>query len=388
MENTHNVYLPKINLIGAGCINDLTQYLIPFALKKVLIVADSNMVRLGYVRIVERIFKNLNISYDIFDGVKHPNPTISFVEDGLTYLDKGINVFKRDYDFIISIGGGTNHDCAKGIAIVGTNGGSIEDYEGYNKLKKRPIPMIAINTTAGSGAEVTMTTIIVDESRKLKMVITDSKMTPRISVNDPMFMSTMPKEVTASSGIDAISHAVEAYIATEASPISDSLSLEALHLGFKYLRRCYENGYDLEAMEKMTYAGAMAGMAFTIAGLGYVHSISHQISHNRVHGDCNAVLLPHILEFNSLSVPENRIINIAEAVGEKVSTKSAALTKIIEAINDLSIHLNIPTNLSSLGVEKDEFEAIAINASKDLTTFTNPRRGTVDDFIQILNRAF
>ena len=240
MENTHNYILPKTNLIGIGAIKDLPNELLSWKLSKVLIVTDKNMISLGYVENVERMLKSLFISYDIFDGILHPNPTVSFVEDGLTYFKKGINIFERNYKLIISIGGGTNHDCAKAIATVATNGGSIIDYEGYNKVTKPAIPQIAINTTAGSAAELTMFAIIADNSRKVKMVIASPFLTPFISVNDPIFMTTMPKEVTASSGIDVVSHAIEAFVSTEASPITDSLALEAIRLAFEYLPRAYE----------------------------------------------------------------------------------------------------------------------------------------------------
>ncbi|HEX3030556.1 MAG TPA: iron-containing alcohol dehydrogenase, partial [Clostridia bacterium] len=209
MENTHNFIIPKTNLAGVGSLKDLPTELLNYKLSKVLIVTDSNMKRLGYVEMIETILKNLFISYEVFDGVLHPNPTVSFVEDGLTYFDKGLNILSRDFSFIISIGGGTNHDCAKGIGIVAANGGSITDYEGYNKVQKPSIPLIAINTTSGSAAELSNTAIITDNTKKTKMTITSTKILPFISVNDPMFMATMPKEVTASSGIDVISHAIE-----------------------------------------------------------------------------------------------------------------------------------------------------------------------------------
>lgn len=219
MENTHNFLSPTTNLIGVGAIKDLPTYLMTRKLSKSLIVTDKNIISLGYVQMIEVILKSLFISYDIFDGILHPNCTVSFVEDGLKYFKEGSNLLKRNYDFIISVGGGTNHDCAKAIAIVATNGGLIGDYEGYNKMTKPSLPVIAINTTAGSASEVTNFVVILDESRRLKMVIDDPKILPVISVNDPMFMATMPPEVTASSGIDVISHDIEAFVSTESSHI-------------------------------------------------------------------------------------------------------------------------------------------------------------------------
>lgn len=389
MENTHNFIIPKTNLIGVGAIKDLPNELLGWKLSKALIVTDLNMIKLGYVENIEKILKSLFISYDIFDGIQHPNPTVSFVEDGLAYFDKGINLLKRNYELIISIGGGTNNDCAKAISTVAANGGSITDYEGYNKVSKQALPQIAINTTSGSGAELTMTSIITDESRKVKMVITSPMTTPYISVNDPIFMMSMPKEVTASSGIDVASHAIEALSATEASPITDSLALHALNIVFKYLRRAYENGNDLEAREQMMYAGTMAGMAFNSAGLGYVHSIAHQLGgfYNQIHGDYNAVLLPYVFEFNAISLPEDRIKKICDAIGIEYKNKSHAVDKIMDSINDLREDLKIPGNLKQMGLLKDDIDEISQNSLKDICSFTNPRQGNAEDIISILNSA-
>lgn len=390
MENTHNYILPKTNLIGIGAIKDLPNELLSYKLSKVLIVTDKNMISLGYVENVERILKNLFISYDIFDGILHPNPTVSFVEDGLTYLKKGLNVFKRNYKLIISIGGGTNHDCAKAIATVATNGGSIIDYEGYNKVSKPAIPQICINTTAGSAAELTMVAIITDESRKVKMTIASPFLTPSVTVNDPIFMTTMPKEVTASSGIDVVSHAIEAFVSTEASAITDSLAIEAIKLAFEYLMRAYENGNDLEAREKMMFANIMAGMAFNNAGLGYVHCMAHQLGgfYNQTHGCYNAVLLPYVFEFNSVSIPEQRILKLCEAMGTITHNKSQAVEIIIDSINKLRAKIGIPSKLAEMGLKEGDIEFLSQNALKDINSFTNPRQGFVEDFISLFKSAF
>jgi len=390
LENNHNYILPKTNLIGVGAIKDLPNELLSWKLNKVLIVTDKNMISLGYVENVEKILKSLFISYDIFDGILHPNPTVSFVEDGLTYLKKGLNLFKRNYKLIISIGGGTNHDCAKAIATVATNGGSIIDYEGYNKVTKPAIPQIAINTTAGSAAELTMFAIIVDNSRKVKMTIASPFITPFISVNDPIFMTTMPREVTASSGIDVVSHGIEAFVSTESSPITDSLALGAIRLAFEYLPRVYENGNDLEAREKMMFANIMAGMAFNNAGLGYVHCMAHQLGgfYNQTHGCYNAVLLPYVFEFNSVSIPEQRILKLCEAMGVITHNRSQAVDLIIDSIIELRSKIEIPSKLSEMGLMERDIEILSQNATKDICAFTNPRQGFVEDFMSLFKAAF
>lgn len=389
MENTHNFLSPTTNLIGVGAIKDLPTYLMTRKLSKSLIVTDKNIISLGYVQTIEVILKSLFISYDIFDGILHPNCTVSFVEDGLKYFKEGSNLLKRNYDFIISVGGGTNHDCAKAIAIVATNGGLIGDYEGYNKMTKPSLPVIAINTTAGSASEVTNFVVILDESRRLKMVIDDPKILPVISVNDPMFMATMPPEVTASSGIDIVSHDIEAFVSTESSHITDALAINSLKLVFLYLKRVYDNGNDLEAREQMMYASVMAGMAFNNAGLGYVHALSHQIGgyYQQIHGVCNAVLLPHVLEFNSISIPQEKILKLCDAVGGDAHNQNEAITIIKNKIQSLCKDIDIPINLRDIGVEEVDLEFLSKNAVKDICSLTNPRQGTFEDIMNILKAA-
>lgn len=389
MENTHNFIIPKTNLIGVGALKDLPNELLAWKLNKALIVTDRNMISLGYVEMVETILKSLFITYDIFDGIPHPNPTVAFVEDGLSYFDKGINLLKRDYDFIISIGGGTNIDCAKGIAIVATNGGSITDYEGYKKMTKPALPHIAINTTSGSGSEVSMFAIITDETRKVKMTLGDPRMTPLISVNDPIFMATMPREITAESGIDVLSHAIEAYVSTEASPITDSMALGAMGLVFGYLRRAYENGNDLEAREKMLYASVMAGMAFNNAGLGYVHAMAHQLGgfYSMLHGCYNAVLMPYVFEFNAPAIPDDRLFKIARAMGEAADNKADAVEKITKAIRKLCADINLPGELNEMGVDKAAIDQLSQNALKDIVALTNPKQGDFESISNLYEKA-
>ncbi|MHC1684337.1 MAG: iron-containing alcohol dehydrogenase [Clostridiaceae bacterium] len=388
MENTHNFIIPRTNLIGVGSIKDLPTELLGYKLKKVLIVTDMNIIKFGYVEMVEKILKNLFISYDIFHGIEHPNATISFVKAGFQYEDN-FKLLKRDYSMIITIGGGTVHDCGKAIAVLITNGGSLEDYEGYNKIPKPILPVIAINTTAGSGSDVSMFSIITDESRKVKMVIGSPTMAPTISVNDPMFMVTMPKEVTASSGIDVVSHAIEAFTSTEAYPVTDSLALKALELVFKYLPRAYGNGNDLQAREQMMFAANMAGMAFSNAGLGYTHSIAHQLGglYNQTHGCYNAVLLPYVFEFNAKSIPEERILKIAEMMDIKTHSPAKAVDKIMDGIQKLASTLEIPKTLKEMGLQKEDIDQISENAVKDITALTNPRQGTKDDIISIIKKV-
>ncbi|MBP2642857.1 MAG: adhB [Firmicutes bacterium] len=387
MENTHNFFMPKANLIGVGAIKDLPNELLSWKLSKALIVTDKNMISLGWVEQVEKILKNLFIFYDIFDGVLHTNPTVSFVEDGLAYFPQDLEL-RREYGLIISVGGGSNHDCAKGIAAVAANGGSITDYEGYNKLAKPAIPHIAINTSY-SGAEVTMFSIITDKTRKVKMTIASPNITPFISVNDPMFAITMPERITATSGVDTLGHAIEAYVSTEASPISDSLALDAIRLAFNYLPKAYENGNDLDAREQLMFANVMAGMAFNNAGLGYSHSLGHQLGgfYNDLHGDYEGILMPRVFEFNSMAVPENKMLRLAEVMGVSAKSKPEAVEKIVGLMKKLTTDIGIPQGLKTMGVLESDLEALAQNALKDIAGLTNPRKGTLEDMINIYKAA-
>ncbi len=385
MENNHNIWMPRTNLIGVGVIKDLPNELLSRKLNKALIVTDKNIISFGYVEMVEKILKNLFIFYDIFDGVLHPNPTTSFVEDGLACCDNSLLDIKKDYDLIISVGGGTNHDCAKAIATVLTNGGAISDYEGWNKVTKPPVPQIAINTTAGSGAEISMSAVIGDESRKVKMIISSPLTTPLLSVNDPLFMATMPQDVTASSGIDVISHALEAYVSTESSPLTDAQALGALELAPEFLPRAYVNGNDMEAREKMMFANIMAAFAFNNAGLGLVHAMSHQLGgfYNAVHGNLNAILLPHVLEFNAPAIPEHRIASICQAMHLKAANKAQGIDLIVRSLTDLNHELGIPSHLGELGLKSDDIATLSRNALKDITSLTNPRKATREDVINL-----
>jgi len=387
MENTHNIFLPKTNLMGVGAIKDLPNELLNWKLSKALIVTDKNLISFGWVEQVEKILKNLFIFYDIFDGVMHTNPTVSFVENGLAYFPAELEL-RRDYQLIISVGGGTVHDCAKGIAAVATNGGSIIDYEGYNKITKPALPLIAINTTY-SGAEMTMFAIITDESRRVKMSIASPNITPLISVNDPMFTVTMPPEFTAEAGIDALGHAIEAYSSVESSPITDSLALNTVKLVFRYLTRAYENGNDLAAREQMTYASAMAGMAFNSAGLGYTHALGHQLGgfYDQLHGYYEAILLPHVFAFNAVALPEDKILRLAAAMDLKTTDPAVATDGICTAIRQLRSAIGLPAGLKELGVRTEDIDTLARNALKDIAGFTNPRLGTLEDVKNLFMNA-
>ena len=383
-------HVPNHNLIGIGSLNNLGKELISLGYKKALIVTDKNLVRLGHVGKVEQILKDTRIAYTIFDGVERPNPNVTFVENGYKYIqDERNKSVNPTYDFVISVGGGSNHDTARSIAALATNGGSIIDYEGLNKFTKPILPWIAINTTGGSGAHLTMFDIIIDDSRKTAMTISDSKLLATLTVNDPSLQVSQPREVTVSSGIDVVAHAVEGYVALNATPFTDALALGAIKLTFNNLKKVVANGDDLKARENMAFASDMAAVAFNSAGLGHTHSIAHQIdgASYRHHGLTTGALLPYVLEFNSSAIPVQRFIDMAIAMGEAGVTELNAVQTVLTAIRTLNTALAIPVDLSELGAKEEDIKYYAEMALKDITGTANPRQASLEDIIQLIRTS-
>ena len=238
--------------------------------RKALIVTDKILGQIGVVARLTALLAEYDIESVVFDETK-PNPTMTNVESGLAMIKA------HGCDCVISLGGGSPHDCAKGIALVATNGGSIQDYEGVDCSARPQLPLIAINTTAGTASEMTRFCIITDEARQVKMAIIDKHVTPLMSVNDPELMLAKPAGLTAATGMDALTHAIEAYVSTAATPVTDASAVMAIQLIAKHLRTAVNQGDDLHAREQMAYAQFLAGMAFNNASLGYVHAMAHQL---------------------------------------------------------------------------------------------------------------
>jgi alcohol dehydrogenase len=291
---------------------------------------------------------------------------------------------------IIPLGGGSSHDCGKGIGIVATNGGNIRDYEGVDKMTKPMPPVIAVNTTSGTGSEMTRFCIITNTDTHVKMALVDWRITPNISIDDPLLMVGMPPALTAATGMDALTHAVEAYVSTIATPVTDSAALMAIKLISENLRNAVANGQNMEARINMTYAEFLAGMAFNNASLGYVHAMAHQLGgfYDLPHGVCNAILLPHVEEFNLIANPP-KFVDIAKTMGESVEGLSvrAAADKAIEAMSKLSSDVGIPAGLRQLGVKEADLETMAKNAMKDACGPTNPRSIKLEDVINLYKTA-
>jgi len=377
-------YIPTVTLMGIGSHKQLGEQIKILGGKKPFLVADKGITEAGLTsQIVDLIKQETGAETVVFDDTV-PNPTDTNVEEGVkAYKENGC-------DMIITLGGGSPHDCGKGIGIVLTNGGTIHDFEGVDQSTKPMPPFIAINTTAGTASEMTRFCIITDTSRKVKMAIVDWHVTPTVAINDPLLMVGMPTALTAATGMDALTHAVEAYVSTMATPVTDACALKAIELVADYLRQAVANGEDIEARDKMAYAEYLAGMAFNNASLGHVHAMAHQLGgfYNLPHGICNAILLPHVSRFN-LIARLDRFADIAIAMGEPVGdlSKREAAEKAITSIETLSRDIGIPPNLTVLGVKKEDLPIMADNAQKDACGATNPRRPSHNDVIDIYTAA-
>ncbi len=382
-KQTFNFFIPNVSIMGVGCHTEVLEQLVSRNHKKPLIVTDKGITAIGLTEKFVNLFKTLDIKAVVYDETI-PNPTDKNVMNG-------VEVYKNNCcDSIVTIGGGSPHDCGKGIGTVVSNGGIINDYEGVNMLTTRMPTFIAINTTAGTASEMTRFCIITDTSRHVKMAIIDWRVTPDVAINDPELMTGMPPSLTAATGMDALTHAIEAYVSTIATPITDACAIQAIKLVANNLRAAVAYGQDMKARDNMAYAEYLAGMAFNNASLGHVHAMAHQLGgfYNLPHGVCNAILLPHVERFN-LIAKLDRFADIAVAMGENIEglTTREAADVALDAIRTLSKDVGIPAGLTELGVKEEDLKTMAENAQKDACGFTNPRTPTLQDVINIYKAA-
>lgn len=377
-------FLPTRNVFGEGCVQEAGELGKSLGMKKALIVTDKFLNESGMAAKIAGIMNAAGVETAVYDGTE-PNPKDTNVEEGY-------DMYKKEgCDSIISLGGGSPHDCAKGIGLVVSNGGNIREYEGVDKSQNTMVPLMAINTTAGTASEITRFCIITDTSRHVKMAIVDWRTTPLISINDPALMVGMPTSLTAATGMDALTHAIEAYVSTAANPLTDAAAIKAIAMIAESLPKAVANGANMEAREAMAYAQYLAGVAFNNASLGYVHAMAHQLGgmYDLPHGVCNAILLPHVEKFNLIACMD-RFADIAEAMGvvtDGLSVQEAA-EEAIEAIRVLSKSVGIPENLRALGVKEEDLAEMAGNAKKDACQLTNPRTATLEEVIEIYRQAY
>ncbi len=373
-------FMPVQNIIGPGALDEALQIVGKMGFRKALIVTDPGLSKIGVANTVSDKLAAQGIPATVFDGAQ-PNPTVSNVNAGLEALKAA------QADLVVSLGGGSSHDCAKGIALVAANGGKIEDYEGVDKSAKPQLPLLAVNTTAGTASEMTRFTIITDETRHVKMAIVDKHVTPFLSVNDSSMMEGMPASLTAATGMDALTHAVESYVSTAATPLTDACAVKAIELIARYLPTAVSEPKNQEAREKMAYAQFLAGMAFNNASLGYVHAMAHQLGgfYDLPHGVCNALLLPHVEAFN-MSAASGKL-NEVGAILQANNPQLAGLDPVA-AIKKLADIVGIPKSLEELGVKREDFDVLAENALKDVCGFTNPVQASHAEIVGIFAEAY
>ncbi|NNP71675.1 L-threonine dehydrogenase [Acinetobacter defluvii] len=382
-DQTNGFYIPCVSLFGPGCAKEVGTKAQNLGAKKALIVTDAGLFKFGVADIIVGYLKDAGVDSHVFAGAE-PNPTDINVHNGVKeYNDNGC-------DFIVSLGGGSSHDCAKGIGLVTAGGGHIRDYEGIDQSKVAMTPLVAINTTAGTASEMTRFCIITNTETHVKMAIVDWRCTPLVAIDDPKLMIAKPAALTAATGMDALTHAVEAYVSTAANPITDACAEKAISMISEWLRPAVANGENIEARDAMAYAQYLAGMAFNNASLGYVHAMAHQLGgfYNLPHGVCNAILLPHVCEFNLIACPD-RYAKIAQLMGISIEslTVTEAAYAAIDAIRELSVSIGIPSGLAALGVKAEDHAVMTANAQKDACMLTNPRKATDAQVISIFEAA-
>lgn len=381
-------FIPTVTLVGEHSSDQIPGRLKIIGGTKPLLVTDQGIVAVGILKQITDILDSAKMNYAVYDQTV-PNPTDKNVAEAYE-LYKAENC-----DSLITLGGGSSHDCGKGVGFLASNGGKIQDYEGVDKSSKPFPPYVAVNTTAGTASEMTRFCIITDTARKVKMAIVDWRCTPSVAINDPLLMAGMPPALTAATGMDALTHAVEAYVSTAATPMTDACSEKAMEYINRYLRRAVANGKDKEAREGMCYAQYLAGMAFNNASLGHVHAMAHQLGgfYNLPHGECNAILLPHVCQHNLIAA-RRRFGRIAKYLGERTDglTATEASQKAIEAIKILSKDVGIPEGLVALGkrygkeVREEDIPIMTANAQKDACGLTNPRMMT-DEAVTAIYKA-
>ncbi|MHA5114575.1 iron-containing alcohol dehydrogenase [Oenococcus oeni] len=386
VERAYDFLMPSVNFFGPGVISKIGERAKMLGMKKPVIVTDKFLENLKNGAVAQTLasLKKSGVDYVVYNEVE-PNPKIHNIKEVKTLYEK------EDADSIITVGGGSAHDTGKGAGIIMTNGDDITKLAGIETLKNPLPPLIAVNTTAGTGSELTRHAVITNEETHLKFVVVSWRNIPLVSFNDPTLMLDIPKGLTAATGMDAFVQAVEPYVSVDHNPITDSQCIQAIKLIESSLREAVANGHNLQARTKMVEAEMLAGMAFNNANLGYVHAMAHQLGgqYDAPHGVCCALLLPYAEEYNLIADPE-RFAELARIMGENtdgLSTRDAAELSI-KAMKQLSEDVGIPHSIKDIGAKPEDFDLMAENALKDGNVFSNPRKGTKEDIVKIFQEAY
>jgi lactaldehyde reductase len=377
--------LNEVSYFGAGARKELPEVLNRMGVKKALICTDKGLLKVGTAQKVTEVLDQCGFPYEIFSEVK-PNPTVTNVKDGIkAFAD-------AKADCIIAIGGGSAMDTAKGIGIVTNNPefSDIVSLEGVAPTKKKSVPIIALPTTAGTGAEVTINYVIIDEERQAKMVCVDPNDIPAVAIVDAELMYSLPKSLTAATGMDALTHAIEGYITKGAWVMSDMYELQAIKMIAEFLPLAVEEPTNPKGREGMALAQYIAAQAFSNVGLGLVHGMAHPMGslHDIPHGVANALLLPTIMEFNMPKCVEKFGV-IAQTMGVDTTGMSAqeAAQAAVDAVKALSVRVGIPQSLTALGIKEEDIPALAAQAIADVCTPGNPRDVTEAEIVELYKKV-
>ena len=369
--------LNEVSYFGPGARKELPQAIRQLGKTKAFVVTDPGLLKFGVAGMVTKELDDAGIPYEIYSDVK-PNPTVSNVKNG-------VEAFKKSgADVIVAIGGGSSIDTSKGIGIVSTNPefADVVSLEGCAPTKNKSIPIIALPTTAGTAAETTINYVIIDEEKQKKMVCVDPNDIPAVAIIDAELMYSLPKSLTAATGMDALTHAIEGYITKAAWSLSDMFEIEAIRMISRYLPVAVEEPNNAEARNGMAVAQYVAGMAFSNVGLGLVHGMAHPLGSlfDIPHGVANALLLPTIMEFN-MPACLDKYPEIARAMGVNIDgmTKEEASKAACEAVKNLAIKVGIPQHLTDLGIKETDIPQLADQAISDVCTPGNPREVSLDE---------
>lgn len=377
--------LNETSYFGPGSRSVLPEVMARLGLKKALVCSDKGLIKVGTTKMVTDVLDAANVPYEIYSEIK-PNPTVSNVQ-------QGVDAFKASgADCLVAIGGGSSMDTAKGIGIVVANPefADVVSLEGCAPTKNKSVPIIALPTTAGTGAEVTINYVIIDEKKQKKMVCVDPNDIPVCAIIDPELMYSLPKKLTAATGMDALTHAIEGYITKGAWTLSDMFEIEAIRLIKQHLAKAVEEPSNVEAREGMALAQYVAAQAFSNVGLGLVHGMAHPLGalFDVPHGVANALLLPTIMEYNMPYAVE-KYGNIARAMGVDTTgmTTEQAAQAAVDAVKALAIEVGIPQHLTDLGIKESDIPALAAQAFEDVCTPGNPREATLDDIVALYTKV-
>jgi alcohol dehydrogenase class IV len=382
-----NFLMPARTIIGSGASEQVGEETKKLGVKKALIVTDKIMCKINALEGIKKSLEKNNIEFAIYDGVA-VEPTLEIVQEGIkAYRD-------NQCDFLLAVGGGSPIDTAKAISVMVTNPGSIENYMGAGKVAKAGSPLIAIPTTAGTGSEVTPYTIITDTNRNVKMLISTPFVMPQVAIVDPLMTLSCPRGLTATVGLDALTHAIEAYVSLKAQPLTDIFCLSAIKLLSGNLRQAWANGNNIEAREKTMLGAYQAGVAFSNSSVALVHGMSRPIGayFHVPHGASNAVLLKTVIEFSLIGNPL-RYAQIAQAMGEDISGKTEleAAQLAVKSVDRLIKDIKVPST-RELGVDKDKLDQLAPKMTEDAiasgSPSNTPRQATKEEIIELYKLAY